>query len=61
MTISLSIPMADADQLSPTGIAVAELAYKLWTERAKPIGSPEEDWFAAICQIKHSRTPGSVL
>ncbi|HUA15847.1 MAG TPA: DUF2934 domain-containing protein [Verrucomicrobiae bacterium] len=26
---------------------VARLAYKLWEERGRPIGSPEVDWFAA--------------
>ena len=26
---------------------VAKLAYKLWEERGRPMGSPEVDWFAA--------------
>ena len=26
---------------------VAKLAYKLWEERGRPLGSPEADWFAA--------------
>lgn len=26
---------------------VAKLAYKLWGERGRPLGSPELDWFAA--------------
>jgi Protein of unknown function (DUF2934) len=26
---------------------VAKLAYKLWEERGRPIGSPEVDWLAA--------------
>jgi hypothetical protein len=26
---------------------VAKLAYKLWQERGRPLGSPEVDWFAA--------------
>lgn len=50
-----------ADQFSPTEAAIAVLAYRCWTERARPIGSPEEDWFRAEREIKHSRTPGSVL
>jgi Protein of unknown function (DUF2934) len=25
----------------------AILAYKLWTKRGRPLGSPEVDWFAA--------------
>ena len=26
---------------------VTELAYKLWIQRGRPLGSPEVDWFAA--------------
>ncbi len=26
---------------------VEELAYELWTQRGRPIGSPDVDWFAA--------------
>jgi Protein of unknown function (DUF2934) len=52
--------MTDADQFSPTQDAVAVLAYKLWADRQRPIGSPEQDWFEAIHQIEHSRTPGCV-
>lgn len=26
---------------------VAKLAYKLWEDRGRPIGSPDVDWFAA--------------
>jgi hypothetical protein len=51
----------DADQFSPTSVAIAALAYKCWTERDTPFGSPEEDWFRAEREIKHARTPGSVL
>jgi DUF2934 family protein len=50
-----------ADQFSPTGDAIAVLAYRYWTERERPSGSPEEDWFRAEREIKHHRTPGSVV
>jgi hypothetical protein len=50
----------DADQFSPTQDAIEVLAYKLWTGRERPTGSPEQDWFEAIHQIEHSRTPGCV-
>ncbi len=60
MKMNLSTNMPDADQFSPIGDAIAVLAYKLWIERARPAGSPEEDWFRAIHQIEHCRTPGSV-
>lgn len=26
---------------------VAKVAYKLWEQRGRPVGSPEVDWFAA--------------
>jgi len=26
---------------------VAKLAYKLWEDRGRPLGSPDVDWFAA--------------
>jgi hypothetical protein len=26
---------------------VARLAYKLWVQRGRPLGSPDADWFAA--------------
>jgi hypothetical protein len=26
---------------------VAKLAYELWTQRGRPLGSPDVDWFAA--------------
>lgn len=26
---------------------VAKLAYKLWEQRGRPVGSPDIDWFAA--------------
>jgi hypothetical protein len=50
-----------ADQFSPTEDEVSVLAYRFWTERESPIGSPEEDWFRAEFEIRHSRTPGSVI
>jgi hypothetical protein len=53
--------MNDADQFSPTEDVIAVLAYTYWTERDKPIGSPGDDWFRAECEIKHRRTPGSVI
>jgi hypothetical protein len=58
MITNLTTPIAD--QFSPTVDAITVMAYRLWIERGSPIGSPEEDWFSAICQIKHTRTPGSV-
>ena len=30
---------------------VAELAYKYWEIRGCPIGSSEEDWYRAECEI----------
>jgi hypothetical protein len=59
MMTYVSTPIAD--QFSPNANTIAFLAYRLWTERGRPSGSPEEDWFAAICQIRHDRTPGSAI
>jgi hypothetical protein len=61
MMSSLSAPILGTDEFSPDANTITFLAFSLWEERGRPIGSPEEDWFGAICQIKHDRTPGSVL
>jgi hypothetical protein len=29
-------------------VRIQNLAYLLWQERGRPIGSPDEDWFAAV-------------
>jgi hypothetical protein len=34
---------------------VAALAYELWQARGCPAGTPEEDWFAAIEQLRSGR------
>jgi Protein of unknown function (DUF2934) len=52
--------MIEADQFSPTMDAIAVLAYRYWTERDRPIGSPEEDWLRAENEMKHNRKPASV-
>jgi hypothetical protein len=61
MMRSPSTPILGTDKFSPNANAITFLAYRLWEERGRPIGSPEDDWFAAVCQIKHDRTPGSVI
>jgi hypothetical protein len=35
--------------------AIAKLAYQLWSERGRPEGSPEEDWFRAEELLRSSR------
>ena len=47
-------------ELSATAVlddedSVAELAYRLWTERGRPEGSPEEDWFRAQDLLRSGR------
>lgn len=37
-------------------VEVQALAYRLWTERGCPIGSPEVDWFEAEEQVPKPRT-----
>jgi hypothetical protein len=60
-TATAKATMIEADQFSPTTDAIAVLAYRFWTERDRPIGSPEEDCLRAESEIKHSRIPGSVV
>ena len=33
-------------------VAVSELAYRRWLERGCPLGSPDEDWFAAEEELR---------
>lgn len=30
---------------------IAELAYRFWEGRGRPVGSPEEDWFRAELEL----------
>jgi Protein of unknown function (DUF2934) len=60
-TSTLKMSLSEGDQFSPTPQVIAVLAYRLWTERGRPIGSPEEDWLAAEHEIMHHRTPGSAM
>ena len=34
---------------------IAALAYQMWTDRGRPEGSPEEDWFHAAEQLRSRR------
>jgi Protein of unknown function (DUF2934) len=60
-TSILKMSPSGGDQFSPMPHIIAVLAYRLWTERGRPIGSPEEDWLAAEHEIMHHRTPGSAM
>jgi hypothetical protein len=47
-----------AEQIGPKPLGegeIAVLAYRLWQERGRPIGSPEEDWFNAEKQLNSER------
>jgi hypothetical protein len=35
--------------------SIRELAYRLWEERGKPEGRPDEDWCAAECQLSGAK------
>jgi len=37
----------DKDHRDPNPDLVAQLAYRLWEDRGRPDGSPEDDWFQA--------------
>jgi len=36
----------------PDGESIVELAYRYWQERGCPIGSPEEDWYRAVRELR---------
>ena len=40
---------------------VEELAYKLWTQRGRPLGSPDVDWFAAEQAVYASLVASGML
>ena len=40
--------------LQPADSEIAALAYLLWPERGRPIGSPEDDWFQAGDELKNN-------
>jgi hypothetical protein len=35
--------------------AIAELAYRMWEARGRPLGSSEEDWYRAESTLRTSR------
>jgi len=39
---------------------VAKLAYKLWEQRGRPLGSPDVDWFAAERAVYSSLVASSL-
>lgn len=40
---------------------VAELAYKYWEHRGRPIGSPEEDWYRVEQELEQEWEPYGLL
>lgn len=40
---------------------VAKLAYELWTQRGRPVGSPDVDWFAAEQAVYASLAASGML
>ena len=49
-------PPAPADEPEPLDEQeVTALAHRRWVERGCPLGSPEEDWFAAEREIRSRR------
>jgi hypothetical protein len=39
---------------------IANLAYSLWQSRGCPDGSPEEDWFRALDQLRSQKAQATV-
>jgi hypothetical protein len=40
---------------------VARLAYKLWVQRGRPLGSPDVDWFAAEKAVHESLAASGMI
>jgi len=40
---------------------VAKLAYELWTQRGRPLGSPDVDWFAAERAVYTSLAASGII
>jgi hypothetical protein len=40
----------------PDHASTERLAYRLWEERGRPYGSPEEDWFRAQEELRREAT-----
>jgi hypothetical protein len=38
----------------PSREAIEKLAYQYWVERGCPLGSPEQDWLRAECDLSRS-------
>ncbi len=41
--------------IDPAQTEIARLAYQLWTERGRPDGSADEDWFRAQDLLRSGR------
>jgi len=48
---------ADVTMTNPDRELIAEVAYQLWVLRARPIGSPEVDWYRAEQELKNNTRP----
>ena len=49
-TEPITVPISDS-QTTYSPEQVAELAYSLWENRGRPLGSPDEDWYCAEKQL----------
>ena len=42
-----------AATIGPTASEIAALAYQLWQDNGRPVGSDKEDWFRAEAMLKN--------
>jgi len=49
-----SVPNA-AESVASAHEEIAQLAYRYWEARGRPIGSPEDDWFRAEQEVLMER------
>jgi len=45
--------------VSPEHKQIEELAYQLWVQRGRPIGSPQVDWLQAEEELRGVQTSGA--
>jgi len=53
--------MTSAHRVAVLHKLTQQVAYQLWVERGRPLGSPEVDWFQAEALVDHLESIWSIL
>src|ERR1022692_742621 len=51
---TVSVSVKTAVTVSPTESEIATVAYQLWLDNGRPVGSDREDWFQAETMLKNA-------